>query len=74
LQTKLKTKEGKNIALDVLLEVFANSPPAILIALGFVLLFFGYSANIVNMINAGWIFVVLGVILQVAWLIIMANR
>lgn len=74
MQTKLKTKEGKNIALDVLLEVFANSPPAILIALGFVLLFFGYSANIVNMINAGWIFVVLGVILQVAWLIIMANR
>jgi hypothetical protein len=74
LQTKLKTKEGQNIALDVLLEVFANSPPAILIALGFVLLFFGYSANTVNMINAGWIFVGLGVILQVAWLIIMANR
>ena len=57
------------MALDVLLEVFANSPPAILMALGFVLLFFGYSATITNMINAGWIFVGLGVILQIIWLV-----
>ena len=62
------------MALDVLVKVFANSPPAILIALGFVLLFLGYSANIANMINAGWIFVALGIILQVVWLAIMANR
>lgn len=62
------------MALDVLLEVFANSPPAILIALGFVLLFLGYSANIANMINGGWIFVGLGMFLQIVWLVIMANK
>ena len=53
---------------DVLIKVFASSPPSILIALAFVLLFFGSTANVSAMINAGWIFLALGVLLQMLWL------
>jgi Zn-dependent membrane protease YugP len=53
---------------DVLVEVFASNPPSILIALAFVLLFFGFTIQVADMINAGWIFLVIGVLLQVLWL------
>ncbi len=62
------------MTLNILLEIFAKSPPAILIALSFVLLFFGFTANFTDMINAGWVFLALGVILQVAWLAVIANK
>jgi len=62
------------MALDVLVDIFANSPPAICIALGFVLLFFGYAASNGGMVNAGWAFVVLGALLQVGWLFVMTKR
>lgn len=62
------------MALDVLLEIFANSPPAILIALGFVLLLFGFTANNADMTNAGWAFFAFGVILQIAWLFVKAKQ
>jgi len=62
------------VALDVLVDVFANSPPAICLALGFVLLFFGYAANNSGMVNAGWGFVVIGGLLQVGWLFLMSKR
>jgi hypothetical protein len=54
---------------EVIIEVIASNPPSILFALGFILLLFGYLANNAGMIDAGWIFVVIGVILQVLWLV-----
>jgi hypothetical protein len=62
------------MTLDILLEVFANSPPAILITLGFVLLFFGFSTNNGGMVNAGWAFVAFGIILQIIWLLAKFRR
>ena len=62
------------MALGLLLEIFANSPPAILVALGFVLLFFGFTTNNGNMVNAGWTFVAFGIILQVIWLLAKFRR
>jgi hypothetical protein len=62
------------MALDILLEIFANSPPAILFALGFVLLFFGFATNNSGMANAGWAFVALGIILQAIWLLAKFRR
>lgn len=59
---------------NVLIEIFAESPPAILIALSFVLLFIGFTTNFVSIINVGWIFLALGVVLQVLWLLVMAKR
>ena len=60
------------MALDVIVEVFARSPPAILIALSFVLLFIGFTANVAEMVTAGWVFLILGLILQVLWLLFSA--
>lgn len=62
------------MALDVLINIFANSPPAILIALGFVLLFFGSTTNNTELTNAGWTFVAVGVLLQIGWLIVIMRR
>ena len=62
------------MALDVLLNIFANSPPAILIALGFVMLFFGSTTNNAELMNAGWAFFGVGVLLQIAWLLVMVKR
>jgi hypothetical protein len=53
---------------EVIIKIFADNPPSILFALGFVLLLLGYLANNTGMIDAGWIFVILGFILQVLWL------
>jgi len=63
-----------SFVMDVLMKIIANSPPAILIALSFVLLFFGYGANNGGLIGAGWIFFVLGIILQALWLFKMGRR
>lgn len=54
---------------EIIIEIFANNPPSILFALGFVLLLLGYTANNGNFASAGWVFVVLGVVLQVLWLV-----
>lgn len=62
------------MSLDVLVKIFANSPPAILIALGFVLLFFGSTTNNGELTNAGWAFVALGVLLQIGWLLVIMRR
>lgn len=62
------------MALNMLMEIFANSPPAILIALGFVLLFFGSTTSSGDLTNAGWMFFVFGVLLQIGWLLAMAKR
>ena len=62
------------MALDVLLNIFANSPPAILMALGFVLLFFGSTTSNGELTNAGWTFFGVGVMLQVGWLVVIAKR
>jgi hypothetical protein len=59
---------------EVIIEVFAKNPPSILFVLGFLLLVFGYSTENGGLINAGWIFVVFGVILQVLWLFIFGRR
>jgi hypothetical protein len=61
------------MAMDVLLEIFANSPPSILIALGFVLILLGSASNNSGLTNAGWTFFVCGVVLQVAWLLVKAR-
>jgi len=55
--------------IDVLIEIFAANPPSILFALGFILIFFGYTTGNSDMISAGWIFVIIGVILQIIWII-----
>jgi hypothetical protein len=57
-----------SFVIEVLMKIIANSPPAILIVLSFLLLFFGYTANIGDMINAGWVFFGFGVFLQGLWL------
>jgi hypothetical protein len=62
------------MALDILVDIFANSPPSVCIALGFVLTFFGYTANNNGMINAGWGFVGIGAVLQVGWLFMKSRR
>jgi hypothetical protein len=62
------------MTLDILMEIFANSPPAILIALGFVLLFFGFVADNGGMVDAGWAFVAFGIILQAIWLLAKFRR
>jgi hypothetical protein len=62
------------MSLDILLEIFANSPPSILIALGFVLLFFGLTTNDSEMTNAGWAFFAFGIVLQTAWLLVRVRR
>lgn len=62
------------MALNILLEIFANSPPAILIALGFVLLFFGFTTDNSEMTNARWAFFAFGVTLQIMWLFMKSRR
>jgi hypothetical protein len=62
------------VSFDILLEVFANSPPAILITLGFVLILFGMSTNNEKMTNAGWVFFGMGITLQILWLLIKARH
>ena len=62
------------MALDVLLNIFANSPPAILMALGFVMLFVGSTTNNGELSNAGWTFFGVGVLLQVGWLVVIGKR
>ncbi|MEM3697786.1 MAG: hypothetical protein QXQ94_09870 [Candidatus Bathyarchaeia archaeon] len=56
--------------LDVLVDVIARSPPAICLALGFVLLFFGSLLGNNGMVNAGWGLVAIGVLLQFGWLLV----
>jgi hypothetical protein len=55
---------------EVIIEIFANNPPSILFALGFVLLLIGYLGNYAELVGAGWVFVILGVVLQILWLIL----
>jgi len=62
------------MAVNVLLDIFANSPPAILIALGFFMIFFGSTTNNGELTNAGWTFFVVGALLQVGWLLVIANK
>jgi len=54
--------------IEVILEIFANNPPSIAIALGGVMLLFGYPLQIQGLIVAGWIFFLAGVLLQILWL------
>jgi hypothetical protein len=61
------------MALDILVDIIANSPPSVCIASGFVLDFFGYATNNSGMINAGWGLVIIGVLLQVGWLFLKRN-
>lgn len=56
--------------VDVIIEVFASNPPSILFALGFVLLLLGFSTGDQGIVDAGWIFVGIGVVLQTLWLIL----
>jgi len=62
------------VSLDILLKIFANSPPAILIALGFVMVFFGSTTNNGDLINSGWTFFSTGVLLQVGWLLVLVIK
>jgi hypothetical protein len=62
------------LVLDVLINIFANSPPAILIALGFVLIFFGSTTSNGELTNGGWTFVAVGVLLQIGWLLFAMKR
>jgi hypothetical protein len=55
---------------EIIIEVFASNPPSILFALGFILLLFGYAINNSGMTSAGWIFVIIGVVLQILWLVL----
>jgi hypothetical protein len=55
---------------EVIIEIIASNPPSILFALGFVLLLAGYVSDNASIVDAGWIFVVIGVVLQVLWLIL----
>jgi hypothetical protein len=55
--------------IDVLIEILAANPPSILFALGFILLFFGYTTGNSGLTSAGWILIIIGVILQIIWII-----
>jgi hypothetical protein len=57
------------MGFDILVDIFANSPPSVCIALGFVMAFFGYNVNNNAMIYGGWGFVGIGALLQVGWLL-----
>ncbi|MGD0028277.1 MAG: hypothetical protein ABSC91_04975 [Candidatus Bathyarchaeia archaeon] len=54
---------------EVLIEVIAKNPPSILFVLAFILLGWGYTTNDGNIVSAGWIFFVAGVVLQILWLV-----
>jgi len=51
------------------IRVIAKSVPAIAIVLGFLLLLTGMSSGNEEMTSSGWIFVILGFVLQVMWLL-----
>ena len=55
---------------EVVIKIFASNPPSILFALGFVLILWGFATDNSGMVNAGWGFVGIGVILQVLWLVL----
>jgi hypothetical protein len=59
---------------EVIIEIFASNPPSIFIALGFVFLLIGYGGNNRDFVGAGWIFVILGFILQVLWLVFVSGN
>ncbi|MEA2089194.1 MAG: hypothetical protein U9O89_00315 [Thermoproteota archaeon] len=52
-----------------MIKVLAKNPPAILFVLGFLLLVFGYTSDIGDMVSTSWAFIGLGVLLQVLWLV-----
>ena len=62
------------MALDILLNIFANSPPAILISLAFALLFVGSTTGNTELVNTGWTFFGFGILLQMGWFLILLKR
>ena len=56
------------------IRVFANTVPAICLVLGFILIFYGYTTGNETMVNSGWTFVIIGVILQILWLILIRRK
>jgi len=55
--------------MSVIIKVIASSVPAICIVLGFLLLVSGFSLSNDGIIRSGWALIIIGVILQVLWLI-----
>jgi apolipoprotein N-acyltransferase len=65
----VKSKERKNMSgVEAIIEIFANNPPSIAIALGFLLLLFGYIMDENGLVVAGWAFFLGGFALQILWL------
>ncbi|MCJ7630791.1 hypothetical protein MUP77_00075 [Candidatus Bathyarchaeota archaeon] len=59
---------------EIVIEVFAKNPPSILFVLGFLLLVLGFTTQDGRVVEAGWILVIFGVVLQVLWLFIFGRR
>jgi hypothetical protein len=53
---------------QVIIEIIANNPPSIAIAMGGLMIFTGSVAPVNGLVTAGWIFFIVGVILQILWL------
>jgi len=54
--------------IKAIFEIFADNPPSIAIALGGLMLLFGYPSQIHGLVIAGWAFFLAGVFLQILWL------
>jgi len=56
------------LALSLSIRVVATTAPPVALILGFVLVFSGIASNSQMMVQAGWVFVAVGVALQLAYL------
>ena len=54
--------------VEAIIKIFASNPPSIAIALGGLMLLIGYPSQNQGLIFAGWVFFIVGFILQVFWL------
>ena len=55
-------------AIEAVFEIIADNPPSICIALGGLMVLIGYLSPILELVSAGWIFFIAGIILQILWL------
>lgn len=54
--------------IEAVIEIFADNPPSIAIALGGLMLLVGYTIKESGLVVAGWAFFFGGFILQILWL------
>jgi hypothetical protein len=59
-----------SIDIEAIFKVIAYGVPALMVLGGIVLLILGLPLNITNMINSGWVLIILGVIIYIIEIIL----